>query len=233
MIDLQPGALRENLTRQINQLKEENERLKAQLVHMTEKRNEFEALCTTDSLTELPNLRYYREHGLKLLRSIRWAWENGPGKSSSIIYVDIDNFKPINDMLGHDFGDTILRALSEIFKNATRRNDIIARIGGDEFVIILHQKDKDEAIRFARRIAYRFKEASESIIPKESSIAPSLSFGIYSFTGGDLESNPTEEDVLAITTKKAEANLRYAKSRGKGMISWMQSWDSDIEESLS
>lgn len=207
-------------------------RLEAELKRIKEESDEFEKLCTTDSLTRLPNLRYYGENGLKLLRSIRWEWDNGQRKPSSIVYVDIDSFKPINDQLGHDFGDTILRVLSEIFRNTTRRNDIIARIGGDEFVIILHQKGKDEAIRFARRIAFRFKEASGDIIPRESSIAPGLSFGIYSFTGGDLESNPAEEDVLTITTRKAEMNLRHAKNSGKGIISWMENWDFGTEKCL-
>ena len=216
------------LRRAVRKLVRENGLLKARCAELEIRCAELEELSTTDPLTELSNLRDYQRNGKKLLRSIQWECLNSSQKEpSSIIYVDIDNFKPVNDYLGHDFGDRILRALSEILRDSTRRNDVVARIGGDEFVIILHRKSVGEAIRFAQRIAYKFQETSQGIIPQDSSIAPSISFGIYSFTGESMGSDPPEKEALDTITKNAEKCLRKAKNKGKGLIEWLTEHNKD------
>ena len=97
------------------------------------KKKENSRLCAAniDELTKLPNRRLFNKKLAKLAK-------NSKRNNSyiSILYVDLDNFKEINDYYGHEFGDKVLKAVAARFKNSIRPNDYIARIGGDEFVII-------------------------------------------------------------------------------------------------
>lgn len=203
------------LRKEVRKLVRENELLKARCA-------ELEELSTTDPLTQLPNLRDYEIRGVRLLTSVQWEWNSGSERTCFVVYLDIDNFKPVNDTLGHDFGDKVLKVLSRVLRSSTRRNDIIARLGGDEFVAILHQEELTEAIRFARRIASRFGEEVDVVIPRESSVAPSLSFGIHSFAKADLENGPSGIELLRELTKKAEGALRLGKKTEKGNITISQ-----------
>jgi len=75
----------------------------------------------------------------------------------SVIFLDVDNFKTINDTHGHQFGDEILKKIGEIIKNSVRERDIVARYGGDEFVILLHARTDLEPKIIANRIKERIE----------------------------------------------------------------------------
>ena len=212
----------QRLRRAVRKFVRENGLLKARCAELEIRCAELEGLSTTDPLTQLPNLRDYEIRGVRLLTSVQWEWNSGSERTCFVVYLDIDNFKPVNDTLGHDFGDKVLKVLSRVLRSSTRRNDIIARLSGDEFVAILHQKELTEAIRFARRIASRFGEEVDVVIPRESSVAPSLSFGIHSFVNADLENGLSGLELLREITKKAEGALRLGKKTGKGNITISQ-----------
>ena len=101
------------LEQEVRRLKAENKRLKR--------------LAFFDALTGLANRVLLR---IKLERRKK-------GQLTGIMYIDLDRFKPINDQFGHDAGDFVLKEVANRFKQCCRKNDIIARIGGDEFVIVL------------------------------------------------------------------------------------------------
>jgi len=102
-------------------------------------------LSATDSLTGLYNRRYFME---KLEEKIESAKLNN--ETLSLIMVDLDHFKDINDMYGHNVGDIVLKKISdEMVKNQIKKNEIIARWGGEEFVILLPEISLDNAIKFA------------------------------------------------------------------------------------
>lgn len=96
----------------------------------------------TDTLTGLRNRRYFCEKLPELTSKA----------PISLILMDIDNFKSVNDTYGHMAGDQVLQQFAGILQSNTRKNDIIARLGGEEFAVILPQTDVKEAFKIANRI---------------------------------------------------------------------------------
>jgi len=108
-------------------------------------RMELEERATFDALTHVHNR-------LSILAAIQQELEGG--SSTGVIYVDLDNFKPVNDVLGHAAGDELLCHVTERLRAASRRVDDVGRLGGDEFVVLLRKlRGTESAMRTARRIA--------------------------------------------------------------------------------
>ena len=106
-----------------------------------------EKLAVTDSLTDLRNRRYFDDNlAAAFARSQRF---NEP---LSLILLDVDNFKHINDSYGHAAGDIVLQTLARTFKSRTRETDILARLGGDEFAFLLYRTGAAEARSFAEKL---------------------------------------------------------------------------------
>lgn len=122
------------------------ERQQASIAHLAEARDALDAQASTDELTQLPNRRALWE-----------AWEiarrvDGPDACRTLVYVDVDGFKRVNDEHGHHFGDDLLRVLASRMRNAAGPADVVARIGGDEFVLLLERASEDEAQMVAEQI---------------------------------------------------------------------------------
>ena len=166
------------------------------------KRLEEESI--TDFKTELFNDRYI----LKRLQE-EFDRANRHRLVLSVIMLDFDGFKEINDTLGHPFGDFVLLSFARKLKSLIRKIDIPGRLGGDEFLIILPNTDIDEAVRIADRIrsivnAYDFEKDGRTA-------QLTISLGINAYGGdGSIEC----EEFL----KGADLGLLAAKSRGKNRI---------------
>ena len=132
---------------------------------------QLEKLATTDGLTDIFNHRYfYKRLDEEFNRAQRY---NNP---LSAIMIDVDNFKQINDTYGHRTGDLILKELAHVLKTSMRKSDIVARYGGDEFIILLPQTDSMGAIAEAARVidkiaAFRFDSMNGSRIITSCGIA--------------------------------------------------------------
>ncbi len=124
-----------------------------------------------DALTSVYNRGYFEEEMLRLTNSREYP--------ISIIVVDLDGLKIVNDSLGHEKGDLLLRTTAEILNNSVRANDIISRIGGDEFALILPRTGEETAITIGRRISKNIELYRE----KNPEIPLNLSLGIS--TSGD------------------------------------------------
>ena len=97
-------------------------------------------LARTDFLTGVLNARYFRELAqMEVNRSMRYK------RSFTIAFIDVDNFKSVNDTFGHTEGDTVLRAIATKIQTHLRKTDFVARVGGDEFVILLPETNKQTA----------------------------------------------------------------------------------------
>jgi diguanylate cyclase (GGDEF)-like protein len=163
---------------------------------------EMRTLSITDPLTGLFNRRYFDNRVFEeLQRGIRYE------SVSSLAIFDIDDFKLFNDTEGHVAGDEILKAIAHISRESLRSIDIIARFGGEEFVIIMPQTDKDEAFLVAERVRKNIKE----LIPKSWKKFPrekiTVSMGIASFPADG-------KDVKALI-KNTDRALYQAKVSGK------------------
>jgi diguanylate cyclase (GGDEF)-like protein/PAS domain S-box-containing protein len=107
-----------------------------------------------DDLTGLPNRRAFFEHVERLTRRAA-----GDGARVAVLYLDLDRFKVVNDSLGHDAGDELLRQVADRLREGLRPGDFVARLGGDEFTVVLAEvRDSDEAVRTAQRVTRLIEE---------------------------------------------------------------------------
>ena len=147
-----------NLVEVNSELEESNKELSDLNDQMKVAQTQLEKIASTDSLTglynrfELDKRLQYEAHSMK--RYGKCSFEG-----FSILYIDIDNFKYINDTFGHQAGDLVLISFAEILKSATRTVDIVARYGGDEFIVLMPNTDYEGAKKMADRIAEKLEEA--------------------------------------------------------------------------
>jgi diguanylate cyclase (GGDEF)-like protein len=116
----------------VMRLAAEVERLAAQLAQSRAKVSDLEAKIETDPLTELLNRRGFTR---ELERSL--AYLERYGASAALLFIDLDRFKPVNDRHGHAAGDAVLKAVAATLAGNVRASDLVARFGGDEFVVLL------------------------------------------------------------------------------------------------
>lgn len=135
--------------------------------------------ATRDHLTGLYNRRYFDE-----TLSDHVAAAARYNRPLSLILLDIDNFKHINDSNGHDAGDQALRAFADLLRNTARSADILCRFGGDEFAVIMPETDKAAAEKFIGRLQ------------GESAASPAFTAGIATLPCGDIVAD-ADADLLA------------------------------------
>ena len=132
----------------IARLVEENERLEQALLEMRSRVVELEQLADTDTLTPLPNRRAFMR---RLEAVVQYAARHST--PAAILYIDLDGLKRINDDFGHHAGDAVLLHLARLLTENLRVTDMVARIGGDEFGLILDHLDEDDAKAKAKALA--------------------------------------------------------------------------------
>jgi diguanylate cyclase (GGDEF)-like protein len=111
-----------------------------------------------DYLTDAANRRGFHVHAARRLRHARRA-----GATTSVVVFDLDGFKQINDTLGHQSGDRILRLFGKAARDSLRKSDIFGRLGGDEFAALLSDTDAQHAREIAERTTRRFREAAQAV----------------------------------------------------------------------
>lgn len=167
-------------------------------------------LAFYDSLTELANRRFLQEtlqHEIEVARR--------QNKYGSLLYLDLDNFKTLNDSLGHSVGDELLVQLSMRLRNALRKEDMAARLGGDEFVVLLtgEYADKSLAMEQALSVAKKIQSAISEpyrLHGYEHIITASIGITVYP------EENTTVTEIL----KQADTAMYRAKDDGRNTITF-------------
>ncbi len=169
---------------------------------LQQEKKKFEELAYTDPLTKLSNRRFFIKEANRILELAKRY-----GEPLSLLMLDIDNFKRINDEYGHDVGDEVIKALAWIIKENVRSSDIPARIGGEEFAILLPKTDERGAVMVAERIRHGFRNSSVKVDGKD--IWTTLSIGVALYEEGD--------DMNSLL-KKADEALYKAKRKGKDRV---------------
>lgn len=186
------------------QLEEELKRTAAELVRsnteLMASANHLNHLANHDSLTGLPNRKYFHEH---LEQAIDWAKDHQ--QLVGLLFLDLDGFKQINDVLGHDIGDALLKAVARRLTRCLRSSDTVARLGGDEFTVILPAiPSAEDAIRVAEKVLFTL---SQTFVIQTHTIIVTSSVGISLF--------PTHAQDLEDLVKEADSAMYRAKQRGK------------------
>ena len=165
--------------------------------------------ATHDHLTDLYNRRYFESHLEKEIRDSQRT-----GIMIAMIYIDLDRFKYVNDTAGHDTGDRMLVEISRILSKILRRSDIIARIGGDEFAILLKNVDATLAQKLANE--YRSALNDISVNGGQQNYHVHASFGVAmmddeNMTAGDLLANA---DIACHIAKRMGRNQSHLYDQG-------------------
>ncbi len=156
-----------------------------------------------DSLTGLPNRKLFSDRlGIVLAQAKRNKKEVG------IVMLDLDNFKDVNDTLGHDVGDILLKAVAERLSGTLRKSDTVARFGGDEFVLIFpDMKVREEAIPFVQKIIDRFHKPF-LIDNHQLIVTTSIGITVYPNDGMDEKVLMKNADIAMYQAKQA-GRARY------------------------
>jgi diguanylate cyclase (GGDEF)-like protein len=190
----------------LSQLMAELDRLKAELTVSQERVSELENKAHEDALLPVMNRRGFDQ---ELERTL--AYIKRHGTDVSLIYIDLDDFKSINDVHGHGAGDAALLHLTDILIANVRRSDIVARLGGDEFAILLQRADENAALMKADQLARGL--ASSGLIYEGKEIPMSLTAGTTQLRSGDTSvAALARADKLMYADKTRRKRTRSTRS---------------------
>ncbi|AEV84157.1 Cellulose synthesis regulatory protein [Actinoplanes sp. SE50] len=173
-------------------------RLHGLVVLLAESLRSTEVQATTDQLTGLANRRRFHTCWQQSLTG-----EVGP---TALLYIDLDGFKPVNDKLGHDAGDSILLGVADRLRGVVRAADVVARLGGDEFAIILPWTDDATAGTIAQRIV---EDLAQPFEISGRAVYIGASIGVITAARGD---NPNAQ------LRRADTAMYAAKNAGRGRV---------------
>jgi diguanylate cyclase (GGDEF)-like protein len=188
------AALQEALTRERKLLA----KLRADNAHL-------QKLANIDPLTHVQNVRSFQEI---LEHEFRAAQRYN--RPLSLLMVDVDHFKLINDSYGHPSGDYVLKELAVILKQVTRSSDVISRVGGEEFTVLLSQADRRQSRSFAERIRQEVYDRKFTVFGEDIHVTVSLGIATY-----PADAEITRPQTL---TRLADQALYHAKETGRDRV---------------
>ncbi len=177
--------------------------LKSAFEELEKKKSELEQLAYYDPLTGLPNRRFFFDHANLIFENSKRY-----GTPFSLLVMDIDFFKKINDTYGHDAGDLVLKSFADVLRKSIRQSDLPARFGGEEFVLLMSNTNLQQAKVVAERIRTNFQNSL--IVYEGNEIKATLSGGLASFPAG--------VEKIDELIKMADEALYKAKESGRNRI---------------
>ncbi len=174
--------------------------------HLVERQRNEEKIyqmAYNDCVTGLPNRRLFQDRLSQAL-----ARAERERTSLAVVFLDLDQFKQVNDRLGHESGDQLLNRMGQRLRESLRRNDTVARLGGDEFILLLSEfKNEEDILVVLQRLSYAIK-APCPLAGQEIVLSASIGVSLYPRDGED-------ENTLL---RKADQAMYLVKSRGRDGI---------------
>ena len=191
-------------------------------------RKELKALAITDPMTSLPNRR-----GLEQELDIRIAQAHSLNQPFAVLFIDLDNFKYINDTLGHIWGDRLLLSVAKRLKTIIRKEDFLARFAGDEFILFLHNIECTDDVHIIANKVVRAFNQSFALYDEHVFLTASVGISLYPRDGGSKETLLKHADIAMYQAKKAGRN-RYEFYTSSLSQALQQQWtlSSQLRDSL-
>lgn len=207
------GTLNDKKTKMFKSIRDITEKKKVQ--------EKLTVLATTDSLSGL----YNRAEFIKMAQR-ELSWAKRYNNKLSLLMIDLDLFKTINDTFGHAAGDEVIREMGNMIKTNFRKADFAGRLGGEEFAVLLKNTSLDEA----KGAAKKFQEAvsRKKVIYGKQEISFTVSIGVAAISG-DINNKSNIEDIL----KQADDALYKAKAKGRNCVVTMEWHDTRENQNSS
>ncbi len=173
------------------------------ITEMVESEEQIRKMAFFDQLTGMPNRFLLQD---RFQQAAAAAVRNG--RKVGVLFIDLDKFKEVNDLLGHDAGDEVLRRVSVRFCDCLRGNDTLSRIGGDEFVALLCDIESPSEIGVVAERIINVQAVPLKIDRQEVATGSSIGIAVYPDDGDDLETLLKKADIAMYTAKSAGRN-RY------------------------
>lgn len=203
-----PGPPRLNVARRMDRIVG----LLGLAVRADDARRHLHQLARTDPVTGLPNRTALGEHFEALVRRPAGR-EHDRAALIGVLFCDLDQFKGVNDQHGHPTGDRVLGIAADRLRSRLRADDVLARVGGDEFVVVSHAREESSIDALAERLITAF---DEPISLGDLTVPLGLSVGVATATAHDLSGAVTGDELIA----RADAALLDAKRLGKHRVVW-------------
>lgn len=180
------------------EMKDKNHLLQAE-------KERYHYLAQVDQLTELPNRRYFTQYLHDIIESLE------PSYCVTVFFIDLDNFKQVNDQYGHNIGDQLLLETSRRLKFCFREDDFIARLGGDEFTaVVLHTENKNIPQLIAQRIIREFERAFQFENGIENHYSISIGFSTYPADAKTASDLIIKADLAMYSAKKITGSSYFS-----------------------
>lgn len=201
VLGIPPKEITQSVSLAVSALLEKIDDQNRELQRVKEQLHELEQLVDVDCIAPIPNRRAF-------MRRLAWtiSMHDRYGHPSSLLYFDLNGFKALNDTYGHAAGDMAIKHMSQILLSSMRESDFIARIGGDEFAMILYYANAEDALERGKKISEKIK--SSSFLFNGKPISLSAAFGSYTLQKGD-----EAESALAAADMAMYVDKRRVKSR--------------------
>ncbi len=207
------------VSQRTGELEKMNAKLKNEIKENLRHQEKIKKMIYEDALTQLYNRRFFYEYLKKHI-----AYTMRYNKGFSVLFIDLDGFKLINDSLGHDMGDALLIQVAKRLKLSLRESDVISRAGGDEFLILLHNTFIREDVNVACQKILTLLE--EPITMDSYNLHISASIGVSSF--------PKDGSSSETLIKNADIAMYEAKEQGKGrFVFYEENLKEDIDENMN
>lgn len=187
---------REKLFDALQSADQENRKL---ILELEDQKQQAYELASHDALTGLPNRRLFMEMSRTHLTRAKRS-----RKHFGLLYVDLDRFKSINDTLGHHVGDILLQTVATRLKSALRESDVIARMGGDEFTVMLNELDSvADMVNVASKIIELISRPCTNLDGHDIQVSPSIGIAVFPQDGHNVETLCQNADAAMYQSKRS------------------------------